>query len=277
MTYTVLGASGFIGSHLVKWLESQGIACWEPGRGEKLSGRHLGHVFYCIGLTADWRQRPFDTIRAHVSVLADLLENAEFASLLYLSTTRVYAGLEDAREDAVLKVDPGVPDQLYNLSKLMGESACLGCGRQNVRVVRLSNVYGDDFLSDNFLFSVMRDAVDRQSIVLRTALDSEKDYVAVQDVVSLLPRIGTSGRHRVYNLASGVNTTNGQIMERLQWETGCSVTVVEGAPAIRFPPISIGRVREEFGFVPRATVLDSIPGLIAEYRGRASVALGNSR
>ena len=33
---------------------------------------------------------PFDTIRAHVSVLSEVLEHAEFESLLYLSSTRVY-------------------------------------------------------------------------------------------------------------------------------------------------------------------------------------------
>jgi len=33
-----------------------------------------GHVIYCIGLTADFRQKPFETIEAHVSKLAEVAQ-----------------------------------------------------------------------------------------------------------------------------------------------------------------------------------------------------------
>lgn len=267
MTYTVLGASGFIGSHLVRWLHSAAFDVWAPERGTPVSGRALGNVIYCIGVTADFRRRTYDTVRAHVGVLLDILDGVEFESLLYLSSTRVYRGLEAAQEGAWLRVNPLDPGDLYNLSKLMGESLCLSCGRPNVRVVRLSNVYGDDFSSENFLFTVLRDAVDRRRVVLRTTLDSEKDYVDVRDVVRLLPRIAAGGRCRVYNIASGVNTSNAQLMEILKRETACRVQVEEGAPALRFPRISIERVSTEFSFVP-AQVLDSYPSLVAEYQRR---------
>src|SRR4051812_11177152 len=80
MRFTVLGASGFIGSHLMRWLESQSLPYWAPKRCENVLGRPLGHVIYCIGLTADFRGRPYDTVRAHVCHLLDILEEAEFAS-----------------------------------------------------------------------------------------------------------------------------------------------------------------------------------------------------
>jgi nucleoside-diphosphate-sugar epimerase len=271
MTYTVLGASGFIGSHLVRRLQSQGLDCEAPARGASLLGRPLGHVIYCIGLSADWRKRPYETVRAHVSILLDILEKAEFESLLYLSTTRVYAETNDAHEGAVLGVNFSNPDQLYNTSKIMGESVCLGCPRSHVRVVRMSHVYGDDFASDNFIFSVLRDAVDRKLVKLRTSLESERDYVDVEDVVTLLPLIAASGRQRIYNIASGMNITNRQVVEVLQRQTGCRVEVPEGAPAIRFPPIPMECVREEFDFTPTSNVLDSLPGLVEEYQRKLPV------
>src|SRR6267378_3887747 len=140
---TVLGASGFIGSHLVKRLRELNIECLAPGREEQLPGRNLGEVIYCIGLTADFRSRPFDTVDAHVCKLLSVLRDCEFDSLLYLSSTRLYEGhSQTAREEDSLKFGPTNPSDLFGLSKALGESLSLACGKK-VRVVRPSNVYGD--------------------------------------------------------------------------------------------------------------------------------------
>jgi len=76
---TVLGGQGFIGRHLTRYLRGLGYEVWVPDREAlddylKMPETTLGEVFYCIGLTADFRARPFDTVRAHVSLLADVLE-----------------------------------------------------------------------------------------------------------------------------------------------------------------------------------------------------------
>ena len=266
--FTVLGASGFIGSHLVRWLESQSTPCHAPSRDENLLGKPLGHVIYCIGLTADFRERPFDTVRAHVSRLLEILEKAEFESVLYLSTTRVYAGLSNSTEDSALQVNPNQPDDLYNISKIMGESLSLSAPRPHVRVVRLSNVYGQDFSSHNFLTSVIKEAVENKRVSLRTSMASEKDYVNINDVIPLLPRIALTGRKRIYNLASGVNTSNRALMEVIQRVTACDVEVADAAPTILFPQINIDRIREEFDFSP-SSIQESLAELIGYYQQQA--------
>jgi nucleoside-diphosphate-sugar epimerase len=267
--FTVLGATGFIGSHLVRWLEAQSKAYRAPSRDDNLTGQSLGHVIYCIGLTADFRERPFDTVRAHVSRLLDILEQTEFDSLLYLSTTRVYAGLAEADEDSALRVNPTRADDLYNISKIMGESLSLSSSSgRRVRVVRLSNVYGRDFSSSNFLASVIKEAVEQKRVLLRTSMDSEKDYISINDVIPLLPQIALSGRHQIYNLASGVNTSNAELMRIIQRVTGCAVEVAEEAATISFPQINIDRIREEFNFSP-SLIQDSLAELIGDYQQQA--------
>ncbi len=263
--FTILGASGFIGSNLTGWLEAESIPYWAPSRDENVERRSLGHVIYCIGLTADFRERPFDTVRAHVSYLLNILEKAEFESLLYLSSTRVYAGLTTAYEDSALQVNPTRTNDLYNISKLMGESLGLSSMRPNVRVVRLSNVYGRDFLSRNFLTSVIKEAVENNRVLLGTSMDSEKDYVDIKDVVPLLPQIALSGRYQIYNVASGVNTSNGELMEVLRRVTGCATEIADEAVTVRFPRISIDRIRKEFDFSP-ALIQESLVELIGEYQ-----------
>lgn len=251
MNWTVLGASGTIGRKLSAHLRAAGHTVFSPGRGEDLYSRPLGHVIYAIGMTADFRQRPYETVQSHVSLLAELLQNGNFESLLYLSSTRVYGRATTGSEDSLLTVLSKDPSDLYNLSKLMGESLCLHDSRSGVRVARLSNVVGgDDAESDNFVPSLVREARSGR-IVLQTAMDSSKDYIHIDDVVELLMRIAARGQERLYNVASGVQTTHEQWTTVLVAHTGCLVEVEPFAPTVRFVPIDIGRIRTEFDFQPR--------------------------
>jgi len=263
MSWTVLGASGTIGRRLVSRLRASGQTVATPGRDDDgLYRRPLGHVIYAIGLTADFRQRPYDTVQAHVSVLAELMQQADFESLLYLSSTRVYGRATSGREDSPLPVLTQDPSDLYNLSKLLGESLCLQDPRTSIRVVRLSNVVGgEDADSANFIPCLVRDARGGR-IVLQTASDSAKDYIHIDDVVELIPRIATTGRMRLYNVASGVQTTHAQWTTQLAARTGCGIEVTAGAPTVRFIPIDITRIRAEFDFQPRP-VLTAIAGFNA--------------
>lgn len=252
MKFTVLGASGFIGSSLVKSLKSAAHECWSPARGASaVLSRQLGHVIYCAGVTSDFRRRPLAAMEAHVAALLPLLRGAQFDSLLYLSSTRVYRGADAAFEDATLHVRPQHPEDLYALSKLAGESACLSDPRARVRVVRLSNVYGPLDRSENFLNSVVNDALSLGKVDFHTAPSSAKDYLSIDDVTELLPKIAAYGRRRLYNLAAGANTTNIQIARLLRELTGCRTSFAVGAPRLIFPRIPIRLLREEFSFSPR--------------------------
>lgn len=251
MNFTILGASGYIGSHLAAHLRKMGSKMFAPDRDDpSIFKKQLGHVINCVGLTSDFREKPYDTVRAHVCYLLNFLENATFQSLLYLSSTRIYAGKKTAREDTDLVSNPENPDQIYNLSKIMGESICFSTSRPTVRVARLSNVYGYDFTSNNFLCSILKDAVEKKEITLKSALKSEKDYINITDVVNILPKIAVSGSHRLYNIASGVNVSNKTLIELATKATGCKVSVVKGATSIKFPTIDIEKAKTEFAFSP---------------------------
>lgn len=241
-------------------LQSEGHKVYTPSRGDDdIYRRNLGHVIYAIGLTADFRQRPYDTVKAHVSMISELLQQGDFKSLLYLSSTRVYARAKDANEEDALTVLPQDASDLYNLSKLMGESLCLQDNRNGVRVARLSNVVGgDDAESENFVPSLMREAL-RGRIVLQTNPNSAKDYIHVDDVVELLPRIAIGGCERLYNVASGVQTTHAQWVTQIMSKYACAVEVAPAAATVSFVPIDISRIKIEFNFQPRPvlSILDS--------------------
>jgi nucleoside-diphosphate-sugar epimerase len=160
-------------------------------------------------------------------------------------------------------VQPRRPTDVFNISKAMGESIVLNyC--PNGRVARVSNVYGPDFTSDNFLSSIIREAVSDRKVVFLTAPDSAKDYISVDDTVNGLIQIATSGRERTYNLASGVNVSHAELANRLQTLTGCEIEFAPGAETVRFPQINIERMRKDFNFAP-VSILDEFGPLVRLY------------
>lgn len=249
--FTILGASGFLGSALVLHLQKLGRQVRAVRREEGLAlGQPLGHVIYAIGVTADFRGRPFDTMDAHVSQITRLLREGEFSSLTYLSSTRVYEGNDNTCEDSAISVRPASPSALYNISKIAGESICLNSGRANVRVARLSNVVGIGPGQDTFVDQLLREGLAHGGLTLRSHPASAKDYIALDDALGLLVAVTERGKAAIYNIASGEQTSHREVLDIIAAETGWSVAVDETAARTDFPPIDIGRIRREFGFVP---------------------------
>lgn len=259
MRFTVLGGGGYIGSRLAAALRAAGHEVLVPPRGAPPAPRS-GHVVYAVGVASDFRTRPLDTARAHVGLLEEHLRAGGWESFLYLSSTRVYAGAASGREDATLALRPADPDQLYNASKAAGEALCLTLPHPGVRVVRLANVYGDDAGTGTFVADVLA-AARNGAVESRTHPHSAKDYVALEDVLALLPRIALSGRERLYNLASGRNVRVGELAAALR-ALGVRCTFAGDPAPVVFPPVDISRVRTEFGFAP-LHLLERLPALVA--------------
>ena len=251
MKFTVLGASGYIGSHLLNALQQRPDTtvyapslAKTPNAVNELLDKNLSHIFYCIGLTANFRQQPFATIDAHVGLLRQLLEFGQFESLTYLSSTRVYECANSTEENALLSVTPENSGHLYNISKLMGESLCLSSGR-STKIVRLANVVGTAMTGQNFLSQVITEAVNTGAVTFMMSANSAKDYVLIEDVVSWLPDIALHGEQRIYNVASGINTSNAELAELLTIQ-GIQIHFADNAPEWSFPVIDTRRLRHEF-------------------------------
>ena len=273
MLATLIGGDGFIGRRLQTRLRREGWTCQVPARDAPwLFERPLGHVFHCAGLTADYAARPFDTVEAHASLLARLLRDADFEALVYLSSTRLYDGRPDfagaeVDENTPLALDPAQPRHLYDLSKALGESLCRQASGGRARIARLSCVYsGEDDDADGFLGTLLARvrAPGRDPLLeIDSSADAGRDYVHVDDVTEAMLAIATRGTRPLYNVAGGANVFNRELFARLGELAGCELRALREGPVPCPAPVSIERMKSEFGWRPRA-LLEQLPALLGE-------------
>lgn len=214
--YTVIGAGGFVGSRVLACLKAEGLEVYAPERGDpELWRRNLGRVFYCAGLTGDYRQRPFAAVEAHVSLVAGLLQDARFDRLVYLSSTRLYDALPDGegREDRAIPLDPANPRFVYELSKALGENLTLNQSQGRGAVARLSYVFDWSNRAEGFLSDWLRRAVKARSLTVDSSPVNGRDYIHLDDVVVALRAIVDSMTTEIVNVASGTTLSNAQIAE----------------------------------------------------------------
>lgn len=266
MKFTILGSSGFIGSNLVKFLKSEKIECHTPDlREESISEIHnLGHVVYAIGVS-DFINHPNKTVEAHVCKLNDILFNSNFESLTYFSSGRFYYNEKSTSENSTFTINPLNPDHLYNISKLLGESLCNATRNSNIKIIRPSNVTGIGTPSNLFIPSIILDAINKKEITLQSTLDSERDYIHINDLIKIIPKIILEGKEKIYNIASGKNITNREIVTKIQEITECSVKVSNNPNKFNVPTIDIKQLQKEFDFKPNS-ILEYLGDIVEHYK-----------
>jgi nucleoside-diphosphate-sugar epimerase len=259
---TVLGAQGFIGRNLAAYLRNEGEEVYCPQRSENFAGRYLGTVFYCIGLTGDFKDRIYDTVEAHVCCLNKLLRDNDIKKIIYLSSARVYfpCKMTVVTEDALIPVSVFEPNEIYNISKIMGESLLLSAS-PNALIVRLSNVYGQDMDSNNFLGTLIEQSITNKHITINSTPHSAKDYVAIDDVVKALFFLEKNDKIGIWNISAGANISNEKIAFLLKKELGCSSTFRSVEEEKIYPKISNKKLLNA-GYLLQSSLEKDLPQLI---------------
>jgi nucleoside-diphosphate-sugar epimerase len=268
--YTVIGAAGFVGSRLAKALEADGHAVYAPERDDDgLFTRDLGRVVYCAGLTADYLARPFDTVEAHVGLIARMLRDAHFERLVYLSSTRLYdwMGPSAGREEAPLWLTPAEPRHLYDLSKALGENLCLTQGGGRAAVARLANVWDWSEGAPGFLSQWMREATARRTIDLQSATGYVRDYIHLDDAVAALRAMVDQEAAGIVNVASGENVSNAELAAAFEAE-GWTIRFARETERQAAPVCAVDRLHA-LGVRP-ALVRDVVAARLREENARAA-------
>lgn len=241
---TVIGASGFVGSRLTATLRGAGHTVFAPTRDDDgLFTRDLGQVYYCAGLTADYLARPFDTVEAHVGLIARILRDAHFDRLVYLSSTRLYdwMGPDAGREDEALSLTPTEPRHLYDLSKALGENLCLTQSGGRAAVARLACVWDWRDGAPGFLSEWLQKARRTRALHLESGAGYVRDYIHLDDTVAALRAIVDATATGIFNLASGENVSNGELAAVFE-QAGWSIGFARDVPRQAAPVCAVDRL-----------------------------------
>lgn len=266
LKFTIFGSTGFIGSHLVRFLHSKNFECFTPNirNYDVAESDNLGHIIYAIGVS-DFLNYPHKAIDAHVCYLNKILESRNFESLLYISSGRIYYNSSLTSEENTVKINPTSKNDLYNISKLMGESLCLASNKHNVKIIRPSNVIGTNAPSNLFIPSIIIDAIQKKKITLHSTLESKKDYIYIDDLVKLTLQIILDGKYSIYNIASGYNTKSRDIINEIVKLTNCTVEITSDAKEFSSPQICVDRIKSEFNFTS-IPIINKIQELVDFYK-----------
>lgn len=304
----VIGANGFIGSHLVDALAQSGHTVTAFDRfssrtptfrapdvrviqGEFLSRADIEqavagqqYVFHFLSTTtpATAEADPTLDIRTNVAQTVELLDSCVAAGVehLYFASTggAIYGdqGLAEYSEN-----DRALPVSPYAIGKLTIEHFLhyyrVTHGLRST-VLRVSNPFGTrqkPHSKQGLIPIALRQIALGRPVVRFGDGSMVRDYVYVEDLVQMvLPITGRETYHDLYNLGSGVGYSVNEVFDSIRRVTGQEFDIVEQP----VPPTFVDRVilntdryRSEFGAQPLTSLDDGIRLTFDEIRGQIDV------
>lgn len=291
MKVLVFGADGFIGRNVCDELES-GHDVVRASRDGKLGDKNIqvdlldqNSIYDALKNT-----RP-EVIINCAGVVGSNLDtdlNVKFTKNILDQTVKVggvkrviisgSAGEYGIVKQSDIPVDENTPLNAnlgYGLSKLKEEQTALEYQKRykiGVVVLRIFNPIGrgmaDKFLLTRLLRQVEEYRLGKRDNIELSRLDSERDYIPVEDVASAF-RVVVEGnpRENVYNVGSGRSTTNGRLLalilqnSKLNSNPQIRETSNEVEPLVA-TCADITRISNEFGWHPVKKIEESVKEII---------------
>ncbi|MDH6235939.1 NAD-dependent epimerase/dehydratase family protein [Cryobacterium sp. CG_9.6] len=303
----VIGANGFIGSHLVDGLVGAGHEVTAFDRfstarptfsalgvtviqGEFLSRADLesavrgqDYVFHFLSTTspATAEADPTLDIRTNVAQTVELLEACVAAGVkkfYYASTGGAIYGPQDKAEYS--EMDRALPISPYGIGKLSIEHYLHYFRKKHgldSTSLRISNPYGTrqkPNRKQGLIPIALRQIVLGQPVIRLGSGSMVRDYVYVEDLVRMvIPMVGVDSQFDLYNLGSGEGHSVAGVIESLRRVTGLDFDVTEKPTPATFVDrvvLNTGRYRSEFGSVELTILDEGVRRTYQEIRGQSN-------
>ena len=263
--YTIFGSTGFLGNNFKKYLKKKKYKVFCPSKKKYKFKKNLGHVFYCAG-TSDSIINPNKALKANLIYLNNILLKNNFESFTYFSSIRVYSSNKYTNENSKILCDLSEKGIYFKNLKLAAESLCMQINNPKIRIIRLSNLYGDYFNKQIYLMpTIIRNIKNGKKIVLSISPFSKKNYLNVEDAIKVSIKISQKGKFRIYNVASKSMITINEIFMLLKKIKKFDISVLNYKKIIHEPKINISRIENEFNFLEKKIFTKTFYNLIKNY------------
>ena len=246
--YTIFGHTGFLGQNIVSYLKHNNLNFFLPKKNQIKFSKNLNNIIYCIGIN-DVFKNPVASIESNLKLISKIIDNNKFKSFLYISSTRLYLNSIRTSENDLISINPYSKGYFFNCLKLSAENFCLSQKNKNIKVVRLSNLYGDHFGKQKYLLpTLIRNSLKKNVINININKNSKKNYLNVEDAIDVIFKIIHKGKYRLYNVASKKLYSLNFIAKNIQKITGCKIIYRNQKYKYNEPKININRIKKEFNF-----------------------------
>jgi len=272
LSVVVTGASGFVGSALVKKLKSvHGIKVIPVSR-SGIDGSHIS--------VHDYRDTPAGDVLVHLAenpdrfcvnnagedyineseMILDAMISKGYSKIIYCSSAVVYS---DAGNVPYTEESPVFSEDDYTRLKLNNEQRVINVGGI---VVRLANIIGLGMAKNNVLSDIIFQLHEDGPISVRNDRPV-RDFIWLDDVIDALEILILEGRVGVFNIGTGVGISIREMAETVLNVAGKNNGAVKSlavSPPSSYNVVDIGKMRSTYGWSPKLTLEQSIEFMVSE-------------
>ena len=198
--------------------------------------------------------------------LNKIILNNSFKTFTYFSSIRVYSANKSSKENDIIRCDLFEKGGYFKKLKLAAESLCLQINNPNIRIIRLSNLYGKYFDKQIYLLpTILRNFKKNKTITLSISPKSTKNYLDVNDALRISINIAKKGKFRIYNVAAKSSTKVGDIIRILRIFRKVKLEISKNHKIAHESKINTNRIKKEFNFSEKASFNKSFFNLIKNF------------
>ena len=199
----------------IKYLKNKNIKVFLPKKNKYIYKNNLGNIIYCMG-THEATLNPIKALNGNLLAASKILFNNKFKSFTYLSSIRVYSLNKKTNENDQIILNNKENDLYFKILKLTAEKMCLQINNPKIRIVRISNIYGHNFKKQKYLLpTLIRNAKLNKKTLITINKNTKKNYLHVADAISVILKIISRGKKRLYNVASDKMISLNYIIETI--------------------------------------------------------------
>jgi UDP-glucuronate 4-epimerase len=225
MIILVTGHRGFVGSHLVRRLQSEDHTVVTIDRDNPYHDGPIDLIVNCAAELTD-ESKMFNSNVELVIGLLSIVRARPNIRMIQIGSSSEYGRINTIRkEDTVC-----IPSNVYEATKLAATALCQGYASRydlDICIARPFSLYGPNDKPRKLIPTLYRSLIDHRQIDVYPA---EHDWLYIDDFIDGLlslinaPRETTKGQ--IFNFGTGVSSSNRQVVEAIELAVGGKLNVV---------------------------------------------------